>query len=113
MNFTKLSLASVYLRLFEKRWVRRTLWTMIGFVSLYGITSIGITIFQCRPMRRAFDKSTPGHCINNTAFWYANGLYNIVTDFVITAVAVAALPELHISKKSKAALGSLFGLGML
>ena len=112
INLTKLSILFLYLRIFSQRWFRITCYTCVAIVSGYAIASIFATIFQCTPIERVFDKSVPGHCINTTAFWYANAIYNILTDFVILASVPGVVWTLSLSTRQRVGLTLVFGLGV-
>jgi hypothetical protein len=112
INLTKLSILFLYLRIFSQRWFRRTCYACITVVSGYAIASILVTIFQCTPVVRVFDKKIHGTCINITAFWYANAIYNILTDIVILASVPGVVWSLSLSTRQRLGLTMVFGLGI-
>lgn len=85
---------------------------MITCVVLYATASIVATIFQCSPVRLAFDKSiTDGHCIDNAKFWYANAAFSIATDLIILLLPMWLVHKLQIPLAQKMALIIVFALG--
>lgn len=112
INLTKLSILFLYLRIFSQRWFRLTCYACIILVAGYAIASILVTIFQCTPVARVFDKKLPGTCINITAFWYANAIYNILTDLVILASVPGVVWSLSLSTRQRMGLTMVFGLGI-
>ncbi|KAL9625244.1 MAG: hypothetical protein Q9160_000646 [Pyrenula sp. 1 TL-2023] len=110
INLTKLSILAFYLRVFSKPWFRVTCWITAAIVSLYGIISIIVTIFQCSPVNRVWDKSMEGTCINLTSFWYSNAIYNILTDIIIMVSVPFVIWVLDLSKQQRIGLIALFGL---
>lgn len=112
INLTKLSVLFLYLRIFSQRWFRITCYACVGIVGGYAIASVFATIFQCTPVEYVFDKKLTGHCINITAFWYANAIYNIVTDVIILASVPGVVWSLSLSTRQRIGLTLVFGLGI-
>lgn len=114
INLTKTSILLLYLRIFNKvKWFRWTCIGLIFIVNFYCIASVVITIFQCHPVQRAWDRSIDGSCIDNGKFWYANAGYSITTDLIILCVPMPLVKKLQIPKVQKAALSMVFMLGVL
>ena len=113
INLTKLSILCLYLRIFTQPWFRRTCWSCVIVVSTYALASIIATIFQCTPIRHLWDKTTypTATCINVTAFWYANAIYNVITDIVILASVPGVVWKLKLPFRQKLGLTVVFGLG--
>jgi hypothetical protein len=112
INLTKLSVLFLYLRIFSQRWFRITCYTCAAIVGGYAISSVFATIFQCTPVSYVFNKNLHGHCINITAFWYANAIYNIVTDVIILASVPGVVWSLQLSTRQRIGLTLVFGLGI-
>ena len=86
MNTTKMSIIMLYLRIFPQRWFRLTCYVLLIIITSYMVAAFFASIFQCTPVARAWDKSIPGSCIDNTTNWYANAGFSIATDFIILAL---------------------------
>ena len=115
INLTKLSILTLYLRIFAhttQRWFRLTILSTMLLVTLYGTASTIVTVFQCNPVHRAWDKSQPGTCVNTTAFWYSNAIYNLSTDFIILVSVPGVIWSLHLPLRQRLALTGVFGLGV-
>jgi hypothetical protein len=112
INLTKLSVLFLYLSIFSQRWFRITCYASVAVVGGYAVSCIFATIFQCTPVNYVFNKKLQGHCINITAFWYANAIYNIVTDFVILASVPGVVWSLSLSTRQRIGLTLVFGLGV-
>jgi hypothetical protein len=114
INLTKLSILFLYLRIFTQPWFRRTCWSCVIAVSAYALASIAATIFQCTPIPHLWDKTTypTATCINVTAFWYANAIYNVITDIVILASVPGVVWKLKLPFRQKLGLTAVFGLGI-
>lgn len=112
INLTKCSILLLYLRLFERvRWLRWTCWFLITCVAMYCTASVLVTIFQCTPVEKAFNKTIPGHCIDNGQFWYANAGFSIATDIVIYLIPMPLVYRLQIPWVQRAALMVVFAMG--
>ena len=112
INLTKLSILCLYLRIFSQTWFRRTCWACMGLILSYATASVIATIFQCTPITRMWNRSLPGTCINLTAFWYANAIYNLVTDFIILASVPPVVMKLKLPLRQRIGLTGVFGLGV-
>ena len=72
------------------------------------------TIFQCHPISRAWDRwSGSGTCVNLGVLWYANAIYNILTDFVIVLMVPPVIFKLQLPMRQKLVLACVFGLGVI
>ena len=112
INLTKLSILTLYLRIFTARWFRLTCWASVVVIFCYATASIIVTIFQCVPVIRFWNRGIPGTCINVRDFWYANAIYNILSDFVILASVPGVVWKLKLPWRQKIALTIVFGLGI-
>ncbi|ERF68673.1 hypothetical protein EPUS_05734 [Endocarpon pusillum Z07020] len=128
INFTKLSILTLYLRIFTAPWFVQTCWCCFAIVCAYAIASILATVFQCTPINYYWDhhappvptnhnpgvKSSESHprCINTTAFWLANAIYNISTDIIILTTLPFMIWSLRLPRSQKIGLTFVFGLGI-
>jgi len=101
------------MRIFSNvRWLRWACWIFIAIVTAYLIAQTGTSIFQCTPVERAWDKSIPGSCINNTASWFANSIFSTLTDFIILMLPMRLVYQLQIPRPQKIALALVFCIGI-
>ncbi|KAI1844440.1 hypothetical protein JX266_009327 [Neoarthrinium moseri] len=113
INLTKSSILLLYVRIFGGiRWFKRVCIGLITIIALYCIASVLATIFQCSPVRKAWEKEMQGQCINNGQFWYANGGFSIATDMIILVLPMPLVYALHAPRVQKAALMLVFALGI-
>ncbi|KAL8890774.1 MAG: hypothetical protein Q9192_005825 [Flavoplaca navasiana] len=114
INSTKISVIFLYRRIFTNILPFRRLTSgFILFLLLFAFASILATIFQCTPIKRAFDHQIEGSCIYLTAFWYANAISNIATDLVILALPQRLIYQLQMPRRLKMGLYSVFALGLI
>ncbi|KAI1413018.1 hypothetical protein F5Y13DRAFT_199502 [Hypoxylon sp. FL1857] len=113
INLTKASILLLYLRIFgNTKWLRWACRFMLTCIIMYCIASVTVTIFQCTPVTKAFDKSLEGTCVSNGKFWYANAGFSIATDVIILTIPMPLVYALQIPKVQKAALMMVFALGV-
>ncbi|KAK9777181.1 hypothetical protein AB5N19_12290 [Seiridium cardinale] len=113
INLTKSSILLLYVRIFGGvRWFRWICICLITIIATYCTASLIVTIFQCNPVQRAWDKSLAGSCIDNGKFWYANGGFSIATDVIILLLPMPLVYTLQLPRVQKAALILVFTLGI-
>ncbi|WEW61251.1 hypothetical protein PRK78_006741 [Emydomyces testavorans] len=110
----KVSITLLYRRIFDTNKFRFKLVCdcVLGFVAAYAVASILVTLFECSPVARIWDRTLPGTCINFTAFWYANAAWNISTDITILLLPMPVIHTLRLPTKSKVGLTAVFTLGI-
>ncbi|KAF2768612.1 hypothetical protein EJ03DRAFT_328099 [Teratosphaeria nubilosa] len=89
--FTKLTFLVMYLRIFgtrENKKFRIFTWCMVGVVSVGSLVFAVVSVWQCTPVKRAWDKSVSGHCVDNMAFWYSHAGWNTACDCVVSTATV-------------------------
>ncbi len=113
INLVKCCILLLYLRLFQVvRWFRFSCWALLTVVTMYCTASILVTVFQCRPLIRAFDKDTPGTCIDTAKFWFANAGFSIATDVIILMLPMPLVWKLEVPMAQKIALVAVFAVGI-
>jgi hypothetical protein len=113
INLVKCCILLLYLRLFQVvRWFRLSCWALLALVGMYCTASITVTVFQCRPIIRAFDKDTPGTCIDTAKFWFANAGFSIATDVLILLLPMPLVWKLEVPAAQKVALVAVFAVGI-
>ena len=113
INLVKCCILLLYLRLFHVvSWFRLSCWGLIAVVAMYCTASIAATIFQCQPVIRAFDKDTPGKCIDTAKFWFANAGFSIATDVIILLLPMPLVWRLEVPRTQKVALVAVFAVGI-
>jgi hypothetical protein len=84
-----------------------------AFEIAYILISIGIAIFGCSPIARSWDFYIPGSCVNKEAYFYAQAVFNIVTDFATLLLPIRMCLRLQLPTKQKWMLGLTFAVGSL
>ncbi|KAI1292424.1 hypothetical protein F5Y03DRAFT_21751 [Xylaria venustula] len=82
---------------------------MMVFVLAWGIAVLFTTIFQCKPISAAWDKTIPGlKCFNHADFVIGSNVPNILADTVIIVLPIPLLWSLKLSSIRKLGLIALF-----
>lgn len=87
---------------------------ILGLVSLsWCLAVVLVTIFQCSPQWKVFDPlgPTPGHCIEDTKFFVANSIPNIITDILIMGLPTYQIWKLRLPPSQKVAVAAVFLVG--
>lgn len=114
ITFAKLSLLSLYTRIFPSR-----RFGIIGNISgtiivLWCIATLFVTIFNCQPIRFFWDKSIQGgHCLNGRVQTYSLSIISILTDVFVWVVPIPWLWSLILDWPKKIGLIATFALGGL
>lgn len=103
----------LYLRIAVKREHRWAIFAVMGIVVTFYLASEVVTIFQCTPISKVWNKKQPGHCIEILKFYYANAGVNIATDLMILLLPIPVIKSLNLPKREKFALAFLFLLGSI
>ncbi|KAF2002666.1 hypothetical protein P154DRAFT_134427 [Amniculicola lignicola CBS 123094] len=88
---------------------------IMHFVAFgFGMSSILVNIFQCTPVKKAWEgEEVEGHCVNIPYFLYANASIMLTTDLVLYIMPVVFTWGLMLRRAQRVGLNFLFGLGGL
>ncbi|KAI8623037.1 hypothetical protein F5Y19DRAFT_482132 [Xylariaceae sp. FL1651] len=111
VSLTKFSILLFYFRLFPQKNYRIALWITMTYIILTGFACSVVSIFQCSPIRNAWDLIVPGSFINRPALFFANTGMNISQDFVIYLLPSPILWNIHLPVRQRIALIGIFILG--
>ena len=96
-----------------QRWFRICCYVLIGIILSYMVATVCSSIFQCSPIRGAWDKSIPSTCISLTKNWYANAGFSIATDILILLLPMQPLWASKLPLRQKQILMLVFAFGGL
>lgn len=113
IGLNKYSVLFFYRRIFPQKSLLVILQIVGSVVLAWQIAICAAFVWQCRPVRKAWDVSVPGSCFEVTKLWLGNAVPNIVTDLVIIALPLPLIWNLHISRSQKIALCGVFLTGGL
>ena len=117
INLVKISVLSLYIRLFTPLWIRLTSFLFICVTAVAMTAFFFGTIFQCVPVActiRPWDPPTPFHRINIAAFWKANAIWNIVSDIIIMMLPLTMVRDIYgLTLARRINLAGMFCLGVV
>lgn len=79
----------------------------------FGLSSILVNVFQCRPLHKAWDVDAAGYCVNVPLFLRFNSIIMLLTDLVLYVMPVVFTWHLQLRRTQRVGLLCLFGLGGL
>ena len=113
ITIVKLSILCFYLRVFPSSKLRIATQIVIGLVSLWGLGSLIMFFFVCRPFQATWNPLAEDSCADRISTFLAVGAYNIVSDIVILALPLRTMWTLNTRSQMKVALTVLFLTGLL
>ena len=111
LTLIKLSVLMFYVRVFKVvRIYQIALWLAGFLVVAWGITVLLINLLACIPIKKNWDPSVSGHCIDRH---YLLLIPNILTDFILLILPMPMLWPIQLSFRRKIGLCGLFAAGYL
>ncbi|MCJ1272070.1 hypothetical protein MMC22_011977 [Lobaria immixta] len=107
----KISILLLYRRLFPDRGFRIILWGFGAFILTYSTVQLLVTLFQCQPIRGAWDPFIKAKCIKLNLEFMIMGSLNVVTDVTTWCLPMPLLWSLKISIERRLQVMSMFLLG--
>ncbi|XXH02501.1 hypothetical protein Hte_008877 [Hypoxylon texense] len=112
MTFIKLSILSLYARIFPVPRFHWYLRAVTVFLVAWALQGVFVTIFQCTPIEYGWNRELAGgFCINYGINVLVSGIANIVTDFVILCIPIPLVLKLQATAQKKRLLIFIFALG--
>ncbi|KAF7597609.1 hypothetical protein BBP40_000087 [Aspergillus hancockii] len=117
ISLVKVSLALFLLRFAsQNKFLKRFIIGALGFLILFTIACILTLIFQCLPVKAAWDFSirTKAKCYSvktYLAIGEFNSAINIVTDFVFATLPVFMFYKVQVNKRTRVSLMGILSLG--
>jgi len=86
----------------------------MAFAGLWGIMTILIGLFICRPFAFNWDHTIPGgRCGNQNAGYASVGVIDILSDLIIMILPIPMILNLHLPRANKIGLCGVFTFGLL
>ncbi|PWY71102.1 hypothetical protein BO94DRAFT_560435 [Aspergillus sclerotioniger CBS 115572] len=108
----KVSVICFYRRIFTIPIFQRMSFSLNALIILWGAATLLVCAVQCRPMRAYWDPSIPRQCIDSYKLIVVNQIFNVIMDFVILALPIPMIWNLHRTWQDKLALSGAFALGV-
>jgi len=110
--FIKLSILQLYIQIFGGG--RQFFWVahILAFlVIVVGLVTIALISTYCIPFSAYWAPTATSHCINQAPAFLGTGIVNLGLDLLILALPMPMLLNLHMSRKKKAGISAVFGVG--
>ncbi|RMZ66245.1 integral membrane [Pyrenophora seminiperda CCB06] len=107
----KHSLLFFYSELTFDYWPRVCIYFMHFVAFAFGATCVVTSIFQCTPVRKFWDLTTPGTCIDMNAFNYFNSCFMLGNDVFLYAMPIIFTWKVQLRRPNRIAVNFLFALG--
>lgn len=112
LMLVKISIVTSYLRVFPTKLFRRVMYTLSAAIVGVWICSILVTIFQCHPVRGAWDFTLPRDCLAIVNFYYFTTAFSIFTDFLLCTLPLPVFWRLNLPARQKYIVSLLFAIGL-
>lgn len=109
----KVSIILMYLRLNPEKVFRYLAWLIIAFDVTYSSISVLVVTVGCRPIAGGWDTTIPSVCVNKKAYYYAQAVFNVVSDCCTLALPVRMCWRLQMHRRQRILLVLLFAVGSL
>lgn len=111
--FAKLSIISLYFRIFPYRRLHQLMYAMLAITLALLAASVIATVFICLPIQAAWDPSIrpQAKCYQFPTFLYASTIINMVTDVVLCTAPLPYFLRLRLPRKQKVGACVLFIVG--
>ncbi|KAJ9138621.1 Integral membrane protein [Pleurostoma richardsiae] len=109
----KASFAFMYMSLFVDRFSKRINRFLIVFLVAEGIEETFVVMFQCNPVRKAWEVTIPGRCISLIKFYYAAFAIKNFTNILIFVQPIPSICRLQMPRAERLILCLMLSLGML
>ncbi|TVY14212.1 L-fucose-proton symporter [Lachnellula arida] len=112
---TKTSILVFYLRMSKNTQsiLRIASYITLGIVNVAGVVLTFLNLFQCSPVRAAYDPSmSQGQCLSIVTLYLCSAPVNIITDLAILVLPIPVLTGMRLPQRQKTILVLTFALGI-
>ena len=111
VSLTKVSILIFYLRINPTSKYRYQVFFVLFFTIGSMIALCFALIFECHPIAKFWNPLVEGECVDVPGLYLANGILNVVADFLVLLVPIPMLVTLHVSTRHKVILAGVFATG--
>jgi hypothetical protein len=102
ISLPKLSALCFYGRIFQtSRRFTQGLWGVGVLVIAWMICAVLSVIWQCHPIRKAWNPTVPGTCLNYYQWWLGSAISSVIIDGIILVLPFPLLWGLHLPLSRK------------
>lgn len=109
----KVSILLLYLRILRDLNYRKACFVALFVVITVSLWTVISSVFFCTPIRKNWDRSQEGYCLNQAVVWFTNATLNIFTDLIVLILPLPILPKIKQPRQQKISIYLIFGLGFL
>lgn len=92
---------------------RRQLYFWTTFITLSLLTIILILLFPCRPISKAWNVLTPGHCLDLNRLYFTQAGFMTFTDLIVCILPIPMVFRMKLPLRQKVSVCGLFALGAI
>lgn len=110
----KVSLGLLLLRVLVKRWMKWTIWSVMGITIIFGVIYFFIVLFQCGNPKGFGKKIILGQCLSHATIEgtsYVHAVLTALADVVYAILPVVFLWNADFSRRAKISVGGILMLG--
>ena len=111
ISTAKISTLILYHRIFANQRFRIAVWAVGVFIATYSFVQFLVVIFQCNPVRGAWDFTVKATCIELMLELQIMGIFNAITDIITVCLPMVMLWRLQMPPRKKAQVVATFLLG--
>lgn len=112
--FAKLSLLFLYYRIFNvNRSFVFSIYILGAIQTAWSIATYFAHFLECTPVKKLWEPTLAGHCINSSIFLAAGETPNSLIDFALIGLAVWMVQKLKVDTALKLKLSAIFCIGGL
>lgn len=93
--------------------MKLAVYIILAVVIAQGTEEVFVVIFECTPIRKAYEPSVPGKCLNLLTFFYVSFGLKLATDIVIFVMPLPTIFRTKMSRGKKMGVSAMFLLGLL
>ena len=113
---SKLSALAFYVRIFgwrtnSSRWWRWAISIGVFLAASHTLMDPPVTITMCRPVRKYWDQSVPGHCMSQVVNFAVMTCYSIFTDLYRLILPMPMIFKLRLKRWKKVLVTLTFAIG--
>ncbi|KAI1655714.1 hypothetical protein F4813DRAFT_391289 [Daldinia decipiens] len=109
----KASFAVLYLRIFPEGGFRIVNKFLIVFLSMQAIEETCVVLFKCSPIRKSWDFTLEGSCLDLHPLWYSSFVFNLITDLALFLEPIPSTWRLQLPLTKRLGLIFMLSLGLL
>ncbi|PVH95495.1 hypothetical protein DM02DRAFT_645316 [Periconia macrospinosa] len=104
LGMIKLSVLSLYLRILRgvpSPALRTAVWAIFVLVAMNTLANVLVCIFQCKPIRGAWELLEETRCVNINSFYLGNAITGLATDAIVYLLSIPIVKPLQMDIKKK------------